>query len=136
MPLVSDAALAGIRSALSVVMTHTYTRTPVGVSAADDWNDATTSSGTPVAAQPCRYSADDTVLRANVGRTVLVSMPTLTVPSDDPLKVGDLVSAIKDQTGAVLLAGPLRVDSINPNAEIGASIQKVARLIGTDVANG
>jgi hypothetical protein len=116
-------------------MTMTYTRTPVTAGTVNTWNEQTSVPGTPVSGLPCLYSAEDQLISDAEG-TRTVSVPTLYVPPDDPLAVGDLVSAVSDRNGAVLLAGPLTVETINPNAEAGASVLQTARLRGSDVRKG
>lgn len=116
-------------------MTHRYTRTPQMASAVNQWNETTSVPGQPVPGQVCLYSAKDQLVVDNEGART-VSVPTLRVAPDDPLAEGDLVSDILDSTGAVLLAGPLVVETINEGGEAGTSVMRTATLRGTDVRRG
>jgi hypothetical protein len=111
-------------------MTHTYTRTPVTPGAVNNHNE-----GTPVSGVVCLFGAKDTLVADPAGdRTV--SVPVLRIAPSDPLAVGDLVSDILDRNGAVLLAGPLVVETIDEGAQAGASVMRTATLRGTDVRLG
>lgn len=129
--LIGAAEVAGIRTALSVFLTHTYTRTPVSESADDVYGPGRTE-GAAVTGQPCKYRAEDR-LRLADGDRVTVSVPTLTVAHDDPLDVGDLVSNVQDSTGAVLLVGPLTVETMVASAGLGPTLKKRAVLRGGDI---
>jgi hypothetical protein len=116
-------------------MTHTYTRTPVTPGAVNNHNEATLVEGTPVSGVVCLFGAKDTLVADPAGdRTV--SVPVLRIAPSDPLAVGDLVSDILDRNGAVLLAGPLVVETIDEGAQAGASVMRTATLRGTDVRLG
>lgn len=116
-----------LRSAFTASLGHTYTRTPYRRGTADNWNQATRTPEMAVRSVACRYRAQDT-LRLDVDGRVTISQPTLRVAHDDPLEVGDEVSAITDVAGTVLLAGPLVVDSIEAVAAEGSLLGRRAVL--------
>lgn len=129
--LISAGTTAQLRRTFDSLLAHTYSRTPV-TSAGDDGYGATTTPGTTVTGQTCRYRPADR-LRLDNGDRVTVSVPTLTVPHDDPISVGDLVSDVRDSDGVVLLAGPLAVESVEASAGLGPTLQKRAVLRGGDI---
>lgn len=116
---------------LRVGMPHTLTRTPVTAGAEDSEGNAAKVPGTPVTGFPCRYRAEET-LRTDTGGRTTVYRPNLSLPYDSPLVVGDLVSAITTADGTVLLAGPLSVESIVPNAAFGPTLSFRAYLRAGD----
>lgn len=128
--LISAGTTAQLRRTFDSLLAHTYTRTPVTVT--DGPYGSETTTGAPVTGQPCRYRPTDR-LRLADGARVTVSVPTLTVPHDDPIAVGDLVSDVRDSEGVVLLAGPLAVETIEASAGLGPVLQKRAVLRGGDV---
>lgn len=109
-------------------LTHTYTRSTVTASdTEDDWGDEDETPDVGVSSLPCLYSMEDRFVSDALG-TRSVKTPTLYVAPDDPLKVGDVVTAIADASGTVLLAGPLLVETVNPNSEAGVSVLKRTTL--------
>src|SRR3712207_741930 len=99
--MLDAAELADLRADLAVFYVHTYTRTPMAEGATDPEGNARSEPGTPVTGLPCAY-ASQSRLRVNGVGAVTENAPTLTVPTTDPLAVGDLVSDIRDSEGAVL----------------------------------
>lgn len=110
---------------------HRFTRTPVTAGAEDAEGNATRVSGTPVTGLHCRYRAEDT-LRTDLGGRTTIYRPNMSLPHDSPLVVGDLVSTITNSAGVVLLAGPLVVESIVPNAAFGPTLNLRAYLRAGD----
>lgn len=127
--------LASVREILGYRYNHTYTRTPVarGAQDADAGNQQLFTEGVPSSGNRCLFVDEDELVESgDTGTRILTSRPMISVPSADPLKVNDLVSDVLDQQGATLMAGPLRVESINPVAEFGESVEKVAILYRGD----
>jgi hypothetical protein len=116
----------------AVVLPHTYSRTPYTEGSEDAHGNAGETAGTAVTGLPCQYAPVER-LRLDEGGRVTISQPSLLVPHDDTLAVGDRVSAIADAAGTVLLAGPLVVDSIEPSAGAGFVLLKRALLRAGDV---
>lgn len=131
MPLISAGTTTQLRRVFDSLLAHTYTRIPVTIGADEGYGSATTE-GTPVTGQTCRYRATDR-LRLAEGNRIVVSTPVITVPHDDPIKAGDLVSTIRDSNGVLLLAGPVEVETIEASAGLGPTLQKRAVLRGGDV---
>lgn len=131
MPLLPAGLARQVRAALEPLMTATYTRTPLTDGTQDAHYNETAVLGTPVSGQPCAYLMQGTLVVDEAGRRT-VSTPTLYVFHTDPLAVGDLVSAVTDREGTVLLAGPLEVETIDPAGEAGASTLKIATLHQAD----
>jgi hypothetical protein len=132
-PLLSAGALASVRSALGILLTHVYTRTPITAGAEDSEGNAAPTLGAPVTGVACRY---ETVTRAvsDAGGPSVVNIPTLAVAATDPLAVGDRVSDITGSDGVVLLAGPLRLERLfDDTAGLGAMLQPVYELRGATV---
>lgn len=128
MPLLSDAEFTPIREALAVFLVHSYTRQVYAAGAEDaHGNTADAPSGDPVTGVACAYATRETLVNDLQGSR-LVNIPVLTLAWDDPLAVGDRVSNVTDQTGAVLLAGPAVVETISVAAGLGAATQKFAFL--------
>lgn len=127
MSVLSTAQLASIRSTLGVLLAHTYTRTPVSQGTEDAWGDTADTAGAAVTGLPCLYQATQTLRQAD-GSRVTVETPSLRVAIDDPLAVGDRVSAIEDQDGTPLASGPFVVETIEPRAGLGADLQHHAIL--------
>ena len=123
-----------VRRAMRPLLGHTYSRVRVGttpttvddVQTEDAWGNPQATNATTVTGLPCLYLSSRR-LRTDDGGSVVVDTPTLTVPHDDPLAVGDFVQAVTDKDGAVLVAYAV-VESFDPAAEAGASVLKVAVL--------
>lgn len=123
-----------VRRALRPLLAHTYSRVRVGttptldddVQTTDDWGNPQVTNSTATTGLPCLYQATRR-LRTDDGGSVVVDTPTLTVPHDDPLAVGDYVQSVADKDGTVLVAYAV-VESFDPAAEAGASVLKVAVL--------
>lgn len=135
-PLLSAGALASARAALAILLTHTYTRTPITAGAEDAEGNAAATLGTPVTGVACRYEVQQRAVRDEGGVT-LVSIPTLAVAATDVLAVGDRVTAITGSDAVVLAAGPFRVERLlDDTAGLGASLQPVFELRGATVGTG
>ena len=137
MPILQEAEFAGIRSALSLLLTHTYSRSVVVAGAEDAHGVVTSVPGSAVAGLPCKFAlsrlvSGSRVIRSEDGITE-VRTPTLTVPYDDPIARGDVVTNILDQTGSVLEAGPFTVSQIDPSAGLGMSLKKSCTLLSGTV---
>lgn len=132
MPLLTDADFASIRDALAVFLVHTYTRIAVTEGTEDAWGDAAETASSGASGIPCHFVWDDNFVRTAEGVT-RVSTPTLSVAHDDPLEPGDRVANIRGQDGAILLAGPAAVETVDPRSGLGASLKKVATLRAADV---
>ena len=108
------------------LLTHTYTRTPVNVGAADQWGINAPSPGNAVTNQVCFYNPTDRP-RINETGAVVISGPVLLVAANSVLAVGDQVSNVSGG-GSTLEAGPLTVDIIETlTLTLGAEIKR-ARL--------
>lgn len=129
--LIGTAEAAAIRSALSILLVHSYTRTPVTAGAEDAHGNETSSAGTPVTSVPCKYRVSNRALRDETGITI-VSTPTLKVAHDDPLATGDLVSNIQNSEGTVLLAGPLTVGVPLSGDGLGPALTRRFELLGAN----
>lgn len=124
-----------VRRALRPLLTHTYARVRVGTTPTlddadeqteDAWGNPQATNATSVTGLPCLYQSSRR-LRTDDGGSVVVDTPTLTVPHDDTLTVGDYVQNVTDRDGTGLVAYAV-VDSIDPAAEAGASALKIAVL--------
>lgn len=127
--LLTTAEATSVRDALSVLLVHSYTRTPVTAGAEDAHGNETASSGTPVTAVACKYRVSNRAVRDETGITI-VSTPTLKVAHDDPLATGDLVSNIQNSEGTVLLAGPLTVGVPLSGDGLGPALTRRFELLG------
>lgn len=127
MPMISASLTRTIRRMLAPLLSNTYTRTTEGAGVQDAHFNETAEPGTPVSGLPCVFLWSDRLVIDEGGRTT-VKTPTLYVPYDDPLAVGDEVTNVIDRDGTVLLAGPALVDTIDPAAESGGSAIKIAVL--------
>lgn len=124
-----------VRRAMRPLLAHTYSRVRVGTTPTldeeldqteDAWGSPQATNATAVTGLPCLYLASRR-LRTDDGGSVVVDTPTLTVPHDDPLAVGDYVQNVADKDGTVLVAYAV-VESFDPAAEAGSSVLKVAVL--------
>jgi hypothetical protein len=111
---------------------HTFTRTTYTVGPDDSEGNATRVLGTSTTGLACRYRSEET-LRTDLGGRTTIYRPNLSLPHDSPLAVGDLVSAITNSDGVVLLAGPLAVESVTASASFGPTLSKRAYLRAGDV---
>ncbi len=132
MPVTAGRA-ASLRTRLATLLTHTYSRTPVTQGSEDAWGQAAATSGSVTTGQPCLYSPTQT-LRSDEGGRVTIDRPNIRVPSTDPLAVGDLVTAIVDAAGTSLVSGTFKVDTVEPVAKFGYTLQKRAYLSAAQVA--
>lgn len=125
MSLLSDADIASARMALEVLLVHRCTVTPLVAGALDGHYNATIVMGAPVTNVPCTYAVSSRVTptaRDERG-VVAIQTPTLMASPTGPIEVGCLVSAITDQLGNVLAAGPLRVERVQDDtAGLGAAL--------------
>lgn len=128
-PIANSAA--SIRAQLNKLLWHRYTLTPV-TAGSDDGYGASSTSGAASTGRPCRYETQQ-IMRTRDNVRILVETPTIVVPYDDTIKVNDEVSAILGSDAAVLLAGPLVVDDVISEADLGPVLQKRAILRGGDI---
>lgn len=133
MTILTSGQAAGIRTVLGNLLAHRYTRTAITQGSEDAWGQTAATPGSPATGLPCLYAPTTTLRTDDLGRVTL-DQPSLRIPPTDVLAVGDLVSDIRDQEGALLLAGPLTVESIRSDAGLGANLQRRAILHGAGVA--
>lgn len=132
MSLLPAAAFPGLRSALEITLTHTCTMTPIRAGAEDQHYDATSVPGDPIPNIPCRFETIQRATRDENGVT-LVSVSTLSASATGPIKVGVQVTAVMDQLGTVLSAGPLRVERVlDDTAGLGSALLPVYELRAAD----
>lgn len=117
----------------SVLLRHTYTRTPVDPGPDDANYNETSVPGAPTAGVRCQARGRQR-LQTTDGSWVTVDAPALFIAESDPLQVGDLVSDIKNEAGVVILAGPLTVETILPRDLGGSTMWRLAQLSGGRVA--
>lgn len=124
-----------------VLFGHTYTRIPRGTDTEDAYHVPIPTPGTPDIGEQCRYLVKTEAVVNELG-TYTVDTPTLYVPTDDPLDVGDDVTNVRtlptkdNPTGLLLAAGPLNVESIEIGTMIGTGWVKVAKLRGGEPVGG
>lgn len=106
---------------------HRYTQTPKLPGGTDSYNNRKVTLGTAVEDKPCRYRDSDALRREEQGKTTIYR-PQLSLPSEDTIGVGDLVSDVVDSELVVLMAGPMEVESIIMDASLGPAQFKVAYL--------
>lgn len=125
-----------------LTLVHLYTREPVVVVTDDGWSSENDTYGTPEPGNACRFIPTTLLTVTPEGRVIAtapaasgsaLTQATLTVPHDDPLKEGDRISDVTDSDGAVLLAGPARVEAILAQAGLGPTVLKLAALRGDSV---
>lgn len=129
--LITSEEAVSIRAALSILLTHTYSRTPVTAGVEDAHGNVTSSAGTPVTGLACKYRSRTRPIRDEAGVT-LVATPTIKVAHDSPLVTGDLVSNIQNSEGTVLLAGPLTVGAQLNSDGLGPALTRRFELLGPD----
>lgn len=127
--LISAGGAAAARRALAKTLVHVYDRTPMTTTNLD--GDEIRVPGTATVGLACRYEAQGATVRDPSG-TVTVSAPSLTVMHDDVLALGDLVTAIRNSTAELLLAGPLVVARRLDDDPLGITLQRVYELRGAD----
>ncbi len=98
-------------SIFDALLTHTYTRTPVTEGTADAWGVKDDTPGNATTGVVCFYNPSET-LRLNEQGAVTLRGPVLLIGADDPLDVGDRVSAVACG-GSTVEAGPLTVDALD-----------------------
>jgi hypothetical protein len=117
---------------LGLMLTHTYTRSTVTGGDEDAWGDEAAMPGAGTSGLRCLYGSEVRLLRDQSVRdeygSRTIKVPTLFVPPDDPLAVGDVVTNVLDASGTVVQAGPFVVESVNMNAELGVSVLKACEL--------
>lgn len=120
---------------LDRMLTMTYTRSTVTGGDEDDWGDEQPTAGAGTSGLRCLYGTEQSILRDQSQRDEYgartIKTPTLFVPPTDPLSVGDVVTNVLDSGGSVIVAGPLVVEAVNPNSELGVSVLKSCALRGT-----
>lgn len=127
--LISAGGAAAARRALATTLVHAYDRTPITATTVD--GDEVAQLGASVLGIACRYEANGQTARDASGRVTILG-PSLTVLHDDPLAVGDLVSAIRNSDAALLVPGPLVVLRRTDDDPLGVTLQKVFELHGAD----
>lgn len=130
---VGSALSRKVSRTLQRYLTHTYTRSSVTPSDTEDaWGDEEEAPTSSTSGLRCLYGSQQAYqiepLSSDASGARTIRTPALFVASDDPLSVGDVVTAILDASGTVLVAGPLEVESVTLNAELGLSVLKVATL--------
>lgn len=124
-----------------VLFAHTYTRIPRGTDTEDAYHVPQPTPGTPDPGEPCRFQVESKPV-SDIGGTYTVDTPTLYVPTDDPLDIGDDVTNIRtaptkdNPTGLLLAAGPLNVEAITIGTMIGTGWVKTAKLRGGEPVGG
>lgn len=116
-----------VRRVVNSFLIHRYTRVPMSGGTEDTWKDIDEVPGTGVTGQKCQYSVKDTYVKTDEG-TIVVKTPTLTVLWNDPVSTGDLVKDVVTRGGQVLLVGPAVVETVDPVAELGESVEKILTL--------
>ena len=129
MAIISAGTTTQLRRVFDSLLAHTYARTVV--TEAGGYYGDEGMAGATTTAQPCRYRAQDR-LRTDDGARVIVSTPTITVPHNDPIVSGDLVSDVRDSNGVLLFAGPAAVETVEASAGLGPTLQKRAVLRAGD----
>ena len=115
---------------------HTYTwidvdATPVlssGMPTYDSEGNQIFTNASPITSKPCLFLWDDISTTDDTG-IVIVRTPTLYVPFDDAINVGDTVQSIATHLGVVLIT-EAHVQTIDGTAETGDMTMKVVRLSG------
>jgi hypothetical protein len=126
--LLANSEFAGLRAALEITLTHTCTITPMTTGAEDSEGNVPDVTGAPVTGVLCRYETATQAVRDEGGIT-LASVPQLSVSATTSIAPGSLVSAVTDQLGNVLLAGPSRVERLlDDTAGLGAALLPVWEL--------
>jgi hypothetical protein len=123
MALLRERAIRRARKALEITLTHrcTLQRMTGGVRD-DEGNTPTVEAGAAEYGVPCRLETIQRAVRDEGGVT-LVSIPTLAVSATLAPSIGDEVSAVTDQLGGVLAAGPLRIERVlDDTAGLGAPL--------------
>lgn len=125
MTLLSDATLAGIRTAMEITLVHTCTlqRYTTGVEDAEG-NVPAVVSGSPITGARCRFEIIQRAIRDGAGVT-LVSVPTLAVSASVTLSIGDQITAITDQLGSTPpgAEGTFRIERVTEDtAGLGAAL--------------
>lgn len=122
MPLLSDAEFASIRGELAILLNHRCTLTPMTAGVVDTEGNTPQVPGTPITNVPCLYATVARVIRDEGGATTL-SVPTLMISASQPIAAGYQITAITDQLGTMLQAGPLRAERIlDDTAGLGAPL--------------
>jgi hypothetical protein len=130
---VASALSRKVSRTLQRFLVHRYTRSSVTPSdTEDDWGDEEEADPSSTSGLRCLYGSQQAYqsepLSSDASGVRTVRTPALFVAPDDPLAVGDVVTGILDAAGTVLVAGPLEVEAITLNAELGLSVLKVATL--------
>ncbi len=123
MPLLSEVGATSVRRALSRTFGHTYTLLPADVTGSNADNEDVPVPRDPVVGLPCRYAPQDDARISNGGEIIL-NRPVMSVPYDAEIDEDDSVRDVIDASGNLILAGPLKVDTIKPDAAFGPVIAK------------
>lgn len=128
----SDAELQGYEELVNATMYHKYTREASNVNPAnpDDWNMDELDYSAAVVDVPCNFlSAGELIARDRSVTTI--ETPSLRVDKDDPIKIFDRITNIKDSAGTIVVPGPLWVESKVPAAGFGPVTNYIVQLRGT-----
>lgn len=116
-----------LRQAFESKLVHRYTKVPMADDPEDSMGESVQTPGVDYTHRPCLYRAQDVATFGAVS-TIVVSGPVLVLPHDDDLVVGDKVKNVLDDLNQVIMAGPLLVTEINPEAGHGILVLRRAKL--------
>lgn len=85
-----------------------------------------TTDATPISEKRCLFLYETITNNEN---NILMQVPTLYVPYDDPVAERDLIRNVVTQSGVTLLGGAM-VETIDFTSDIGENAMKVLRLSG------
>lgn len=130
--MLSDIELTGYLDLVDGTMYHSYTRESANVAEDqdDDWNMEMLDWGDPVPNVPCNYLPQSQLTFRDTS-IITVTTPTLSVKRDDPIKVLDRITNIKDSSGARVETGPLFVEAKDPVMGFGKVTNYIVQLRGT-----
>jgi len=131
--MLSSEELQGYLTLVESTLYHKYTREASNVAAdeEDDWNMEVLDWGAATVDVPCNYvSQGQLVNRDNTITTI--QTPTLLVSKDDPIKVFDRITNIKDSNGTIVEVGPLYVEIKEPAMGFGSVTNYLLQLRGTN----
>jgi len=85
-----------------------------------------TTDASPVTEKKCLFLYETITNNEN---NILMQVPTLYVPYDDPVSERDLIRNVVTQSGVILLDGAM-VETVDFTSDIGENAMKVLRLSG------
>lgn len=94
----------------------------------DEWNNQIYIDSAPIADKDCLFLWKDVSTQTQDG-LVIVKTPTLYVPHDDIIDLGDNIANVLDQSATIILVSAV-VESVNTVANFGPSVCKVLTLGG------